>query len=126
MFVLIVLAGVDWLLPDVRIPVYGWVLLIFLWVLKKSVQEAAVRAPKKKEPTPQVPEIFTPEQTWIVQPNDPNILCQADGNWSIYHRDGKFFLFGDETQELNLTATTVGAAMDQADAVIAALTPEGK
>ena len=123
MFVLIVLAGVDWLLPDVRIPVYGWVLLVFLWVLKKSVQEAAAKSPKKKEPAA-VPEIFTPEQAWITHPDDADLLSQADGDWSIYRRDGKFYLFGNETQELNLTATTVGAAMDQADVIIAALTVE--
>lgn len=126
MFLLIVLAGADLLLPAVRIPVYAWAIIILLWILYKAVLESK---PKKKETVKPV-EIYTPELDWIVSTEHKGVYSTPDGKWQLvktgYHdKDDLYVLFSDDEETaVALTATELAPAMDQADMIINILTPE--
>lgn len=128
MYMLIVTALVDLLLPSVHIPLFAWCLLILLWVCRGAVKDAKKQCAPKVEARGKISqrEIYTPELDWIVDPDDADQVALADGKWSIYNDAGKFWLFGSGKQELELTATNFGAAMDQADFIINTLTPPTK
>lgn len=126
MLALALLAVVDFLLPAVSIPVYGWVGLIFLWILAKSAIECLPNPSKKSAPV----EIYTPELAWVVDPKTEGVYSLPDGDWSLVrtpyeNKPDAYVLFNDyEGTAIALTATKLGAAMDQADHLIKILTPE--
>jgi hypothetical protein len=126
MFVLLSLVVIDWLLPAVSVPAFGWALIVCLYVAYKAVGEAKRTDPKpikKKQPE----KIFT-EHEWIVNPRNSGIYSTPDAAWQLVtNQEGDaFWLLGEGEQAIDLTASTLGAAMDQADMIISTLTPEGK
>jgi len=128
MFILLVLAGVDLLLPAVKIPVYAWILIVFTWVLYKSVLETKPIRAKKKAETP-LTEIYTPELDWIVSTEHKGVYSTTDGKWQLVKtgyqdKSDAYILFSDDEETaVRLTASKLAAAMDQADMVINLLTP---
>lgn len=121
MYVLIVTAGVDWLLPSVSIPAFGWVLIIMLWVAKKSVLEAKKPDPKKRT---EAPKIIT-HHKWILSTEHDGVYATPSGYWAVVSQPhGGFILYGDEDECVNLSAKNLGEALDQADEIINVVEPK--
>jgi hypothetical protein len=120
MLILAALALIDWLLPDVKIPLFAWILLILLWFCIKVVQEA--KTPKAVK--------IVPAQKWIESRKFPlTAYSTADEYWAITVTTRKgidfFTLWGEGDEEsVNLSATSIDEAKKQADKIIYIL--EGK
>jgi hypothetical protein len=121
MYVILVVGVVDWLLPSVQIPVFAWVLIILLWVCKGAVKEA------KKHSAPEIShETSFPANDWIMSKTLPGVYSTADQDWAITvtgkEPDEHYVLWGEGDEEnIRLSATSLGEAMDQADKIIAVI-----
>lgn len=125
MYILCVLAGVDFLLPAVKIPLFAYLLIILLWICQKAVSEAKRDSVKTPTLNKERMEHFV-ELSWVCSADKDNVYSTTDGNWQIYVSGRNFWLMGEADQELGLTAHTLTGAMDQADIIINALTYKEK
>lgn len=128
MAILLLLAGIDLLLPAVHIPAYAWAIILLTWVCYKAVLEAK---PKKNQAVTTV-EIYTPELDWVVSSNHDGVYSTTDGKWQLVKtpyedKADVYVLFKDDDGTvIVLTASELSPAMDQADMLINILTPAGE
>jgi hypothetical protein len=112
-FVLLAMAGVDWLLPSVQIPFFAYLLIILLWICKGAVKEA-------KKPARSIRGLgHGPlSVTWTESTQYPGTVFHSNVGWDLTDANGLWTLWQDDEQSIILTATTLGTALDQADKII--------
>lgn len=116
MYVLLVMSLVDWLLPSVQIPMFGYVLILLLWVCKGAVMEA------RKTSSPTTDGSSAPVLEWLASSQYSGVYSTTEGDWSLVaESNGNHTLWQNDENGILLSAKDLGTALNQAECIIATL-----